>query len=553
MSASNKKKLRKEQELEQLTARQRQEQEDAKKLKIQTISFVTAMVLIVCLFGGILLFRAARDGGWVEKSKIAATIGDEKLNTVEFNYYYIDSINKFYSQWNSDDNGDYYLQAIYGLDTKKPLNEQYTDEAKTETWADYFVNEAITQAQHDYAMYKLATAENFTMSDEHKTEYEETLAMLETYAEIYTGGNVDKYLRALYGNGASLKTYKTYFERSLIAVDYYNAKEATFTTTEQERNDYQTGKEAEYNSYSYISCYLTYTDFRGEGTENEDGSVTYTDAQNEEARQKMTEAAKELATATTLEELKEKAKNAPVSEGKSLSVEEKTDVLHSTVTTEALRTWLSSADRKPGDIGEIPNESTVTADDGTESTVINGYYVVIYTGVNTNETAMADVGYIYVPYQGGTENEDGEMIHSQEDKDNTLSTVEGYLKQWEEGEKTLESLEKLANDLIGEGNAEAGGLIENMNPASDFDAQITAWCLDTSRIVGDTTIIEADDGFYILYYSAKSELNYRQYMLDTELRAEKYEKWYQDAIATVTTAKGDVSKLDLSIVMSYDA
>ena len=57
MSASNKKKLRKEQELEQLTTRQRQEKDEAKTLKIYTTAFVSLMVLIICLFGGILLFQ----------------------------------------------------------------------------------------------------------------------------------------------------------------------------------------------------------------------------------------------------------------------------------------------------------------------------------------------------------------------------------------------------------------------------------------------------------------------------------------------------------------
>ena len=550
MSASNKKKLRKEQELDQLTTRQRQEQDEAKKLKIYTFSFVAAMILVVCIFGGILLARAIRDGGWVEKSKIAATIGERELNTVEMNYYYIDAINKFYNQWNYDENGDHYLKQIYGLDTALPLNEQYTDEAKTETWADFFITEAMKQAQHDYAMYDLATKENFTMSEEHKAELDETLGMLETYADIYTEGNVDKYLSAVYGNGSSLKTYKAYFERSLIATDYYAAKEDTFTFTDEQRDAYQADKKSEFNSYSYFSCYLTYTDFRGEGTKNEDGSVSYTAEQDEEARKKMAEAAKELATATSREELEGKAKVAPVSEGKVLSVKEEKDVLHSTVSTAALRDWLSAADRKVGDIAAIPNESTTTDADGNETTVTNGYYVVIFNDLNTNETAMADIGYIYIPYEGGVETEDGEHIHTQEDKDKTKATADSYLNQWKEGEKTAASMEKLANDLISEEKAESGGLIENLNPASDFNAEIMAWCLSTDRATGDTNIIEADDGFYILYYSAKSKLNYRQYMIDTEMRAEEYSKWYDAAIAAVTTAKGDVSKMDHALVIA---
>lgn len=552
MSASNKKKLRKEQAAEQLTVRQQQEQAEAKKLKIYTVSFLTAMILIACTVIVILGVRFVRSSGIIEKSTIAATVGDRELNTVELNYYYIDAVNSFYNQLSEyySDNVDTLLKSIYGLDPALPLNQQYTDDAKTETWADSFISQAISQAQHDYAMYDLAMAEKFTLSDEDKATYDSTIKMLETYASIYTAGDVDKYLSAVYGNGANLDSYSAYCERSMIASAYYTAHEDTFVYTDEQRDAYQADKKETYNSYSYDSCYLTYTDFRGEGTKDDDGNVTYTAEQDDEARKKMADAAKELATAVSLEELKEKAKNAPVSEGKSLSVKEETEVLHSSVSTSALRDWLADETRKPGDIAAIPNESTSTDDDGKETTVTNGYYVVIFNGVTDNTTAMADIGYIFVPYEGGTENEDGDMEYSATDKANTKTTVEGYLKQWQDGEKTAASLEELANKLIDEKKATAGGLVENLNPTSNFDDSITTWALDAKRVSGDTTIVEADDGFYLLYYSAKSKLNYRAYMIDNEMRAEDYAEWYEAALAKVVTSKGNLSKMDLGLVLS---
>ena len=553
MSASNKKKLRKEQAAEHLTLRQQQEQADAKKLKIYTVSFLTAMVLIACTVIVILGVRLVRNSGVIEKNTIAANIGDSEINSVEMNYYYIDSVNGFYNQWAEyyGDNADSYMKAIYGLDPAVPLNQQFTDEAKTESWADYFITDALNQAQHDYAMYNLATAEQFKLSDEDQKTYDSTIAMLDTYAQIYTGGDVDKYLKAVYGSGADMDTYSEYYKRSMIASAYYTAHEDTFVYTDEQREEYQKDKAGTYNSYSYTSCYLTYTDFRGEGTKDENGETTYTDEQNDEARKKMAEAAKELATATSIEELKEKAKKAPVSEGKTLSVKEEKDVLNSTISTSALRDWLASSDRKAGDIDAIPNESTVTDADGKESTVVNGYYVVIFNSVNDNKTPLADIGYIFVPYQGGEEDEDtGDVKYSDEDKAKTKTAVEGYLKQWEDGEKTAASLEELANTLIKDKKAEAGGLVENLNPGSDFADEIMTWALDVARATGDTTIVEADDGFYLLYYSAKSKLNYRHYMIDNEMRAEDYAEWYEAEIAKVTVTKGNLSRIDLEIVLS---
>lgn len=554
MSASNKKKLRKEQAAELLTEKQRQEQAEAKKLKIYTVSFLSALVLIVCAAAIILGVRFVNNSGIFEKSTIAAIVDGKELNTVEMNYYYIDSINNFYNQWAEyyGENADSYLKAVYGLDAALPLDKQYTDdEKKTETWADYFINDAISQAQHDYAMAKLAAADkDFKLSDEHAPSLENTIKMFETYASIYTNGDVDKYLSMLYGNGASLKTYKEYYERSVLAADYYAAYRDKFVYTDEQREEYASEKNETYNSYSYNSVYLTYTDFRGEGTKGEDGKTTYTEAQNEEARKKMAEAAKELATAVSLDELKEKAKNAPVSAGKTLTVKDEKDVLYSNLPTTAVSEWLASKDRKPGDITAIASESTTKDADGKEVKVTNGYYVVIYNGTNDNKSAMADLGHIYVPYMGGTENEDGEMVYSEKDKNDTKAAVEGYLKEWEEGEKTIASLEELADKLIKDKKASTGGLIENMNPASGFDAAIMTWALDEKRATGDTTIVEADDGFYLLYYSAKSKLNYRHYMIDNEMRSEDYAKWYEEALKTVTATKADISRIDKDIVLS---
>ena len=57
MSASDKKKFRKEQASDMLTAKQREQQAEEKKLRVYTICFVTAMILIVCaVLVGILVY-----------------------------------------------------------------------------------------------------------------------------------------------------------------------------------------------------------------------------------------------------------------------------------------------------------------------------------------------------------------------------------------------------------------------------------------------------------------------------------------------------------------
>ena len=295
---------------------------------------------------------------------------------------------------------------------------------------------------------------------------------------------------------------------------------------------------------------MSYTYFREGGTKDEDGHVTYSEAENEAARKAMKEAADQLATATSVAELKEKVTAVKVSEGSKLSVSENKNTLYSSINA-TLAKWLADESRQDGDIAAIPNESTTTGEDGKETTVINGYYVVIFHSATDNKSDMADMGYIFVPYEGGKEDPDTEeMVYTDEDKAKAKTAIEGYKADWEAGEKTLESLEEMAEKLITDKKATAGGLVENLNVDSEFADEIMNWILASERAEGDNTIVEADDGFYLLYYAKKSALNYREYMIENEMRAADYEEWYNGVIEAVKTSTGDLSKMDLSITLA---
>ena len=86
MSASAKKKLRKEHASAQLTEKQMNEQKEIKKLKTYTTIFIVAIAIV--LVAGILIagFNFVKNSGIKEKNTIAATIGDHKVNSVELNY-----------------------------------------------------------------------------------------------------------------------------------------------------------------------------------------------------------------------------------------------------------------------------------------------------------------------------------------------------------------------------------------------------------------------------------------------------------------------------------
>ena len=161
MSASSKKKLRKEQEAAVLTERQQAALKEAKQTKMMTVAFVVGMILILVIAITVGISQFINNSGIREKNTTALTVGEHELSNAELNYFYIDTVNSFYSQ-----NGSYI--SLFGLDTTKPLNEQMADEESGTTWADDFLNSAKESVKATYAMVAEAKANGYTLSDEEK-------------------------------------------------------------------------------------------------------------------------------------------------------------------------------------------------------------------------------------------------------------------------------------------------------------------------------------------------------------------------------------------------
>ena len=551
MSASDKKKLRKEASAQLLTEKQLQQQKEAKKLKAYTIAFVAAMILVACITLAVLGVRAVNNSGVIQSNTIAANVGENQLSSVELSYYFTDEMNAYYNEWYQTYSTytDAYLKMM-GWDTSKPLDEQIQDEPTNTTWAQYFLNAALDQAKNDYALAAKAKAEGFELPDEDKTTLTNLLSNIETYATMYGYSNAKQYLRAMYGYGSTPETYGEYYERSLLASAYATAHHEGLTYDNSKIRDYEADKMAEFNSYTYTSAYMSYTYFQQGGTKDEEGNVTYSDEENAAARQSMKEAADKLATATSDEELEAMAKEISVKDGSSISVTKNENALYSGISS-SIREWLSEADRKDGDITAIANVSTTENEDGTKTEQTNGYYVVIYHGVNDNATAMGNVRHLLVKFEGGTENEEtGEVTYSDAEKAAAKEEAEGYLKTWQEGEATEESFIELVKKHSDDSTASEGGLFEDINPDSSYVENFLNWSIDTTRKTGDTAVIETEYGYHVMYFVGNSELTYRDYMITNKMRDSDHENWYNAIVDAVTAALADTSKMKLDVVLS---
>ena len=522
MSASSKKKLRKELNAAAMTEKQLQEQKETKKLRRYTAAFafaIAAMILVVIvsrIFGT----------GIIPRSTTALTVGESKVSAAELNHYYIDSVNNFLTQA-----GD--MVSLFGLDTTKALDEQFYSEADELTWADYFLDQATASAQNMYAVYNAAKAEGYTLSEDAKASIDSTVENMGMYAAMYGFGSTDAYITAMYGEGCNEKTFRDYAEVQMIAQEYAVAKNESLTYDDAAIRAEDEKDPAAYSNFTYNYAYLAASKFYQGGTKNEDGTTTYSDEEMEAGRAAAEAAANSLMTATNIAELDAAYAaleiNAEVENAKSTRQEK---VQYANVTA-AIREWVTAADRKAGDIALIPSEYTshnhadgeeCTGDNDTKS--VSGYYVVLFEGKDDNLTELVNVRHILVSYEGGTTDETtGTTTYSDEEKAKAKAAAEEILAAFEAGEKTEEAFAALATEKTTDpGSKENGGLYENVYPGQMVTA-FNDWCFDAARATGDTAIVETEYGCHVMYFVGNSGKTYRDFKIESGLRNADLSAW----------------------------
>ena len=574
MSASSKKKLRKEQQSANLTARQQAEQKEAKKLKIYTATFWIALALCVCIVLGVVLKAPVM--GVAAKFTTSAIVGEHKVNAVELNYFYIDAINEYCNQYSS--------WLSYLLDTSKPLDEQVVDKETGETWADNFIDMAMSNAKNTYALYDAAIAAGHQFSDEEKASMNELYKSMDTISKQNGYSSATAYLKAVYGNGASEKSYKEYYEVTCLASSYYNAyvEKLEESFTDEDLRKFEKDKFDNYSSFTYAYHYMTVDSFLTGGTKGEDGKITYSDAEKKAAEEALKKAAEELAvpennTVSKLndaiqklehslkddkkEENKAESKAAEDNKTEDTKTEEKDEhknCKHAVCTEKdeelytsinsVMQEWLANKDRKLGDIKAIPYTTTSGEGDDKIET-LKGYYVVIFQAREDNKYALADVRHILVPFEGGTTDKNGNKTYSDAEKKAAKEKAEKLYKEWKDGKATEDTFAEMAKKHSTDGGSkENGGLYEDVYPGQ-MVANFNDFCFDKDRKAGDHAVIDTEYGYHIMYYVGDSETLYRDYMISNDLLEDEVTKWQEALNEAMKLEEKNTNFVDTDMVL----
>lgn len=554
MSASDKKKLRKEQRVAAMTEKQQQARKEAKKLKTMTIAFVAILAVVVVAFGWMLVDSYLKVNGILEKKTIVATVDGTDLNTVEFSYYYSDAIDNYYQNvYSQYGTSTKILLLSYGLDVTKPLDEQ-TNPETGKTWADYFIEVALSNAKSDIAMYNKAIADGFDPNSEEVN----TIVDQEANNLMWNGyfaGSVDNYLRSVYCNGATEEGYLNYVRRNTVAATYYNEHQDELDFSAEEIDAYTKDRYNNFSSFSYNYYTISYTKYLNadEGTKDESGNVTYTEEQKAAAREAARKDAEALTQCNSLEAFN--LAIASLSFNKDLATPAistgSKDVLYSDL-KEEYGNWLGEAERKEFDVKAFPVETTTTVD-GKEVKVVDSYNVIMYLSTNENLKKHGNVRHVLVQFEQSLD-DTGNYVVTDDAKKAAKEEAEKLYAEWKEGGATKEAFITLAKEKSDDpGVKENEGLYKDIHPSSEYLTQFRDWAVDAKRAEGDHEIVETSEGYHIMYFEGYSEETYRDYLVNTKMVNETMKKWYDGILEGSAAALKDTSRLNKGIAMAPNA
>lgn len=570
MSASSKKKLRKEQQALQMTEKQQQAQKEAKKLKISTIAFVLVMAIVLSVFAGTVLYKALDIPGIIARHDTVLEVNDHDISAIELSYFYVDAISSQYNSWYNQ-YGDYtamMISYLYGLNPYSPLNKSYYDTENKVTWADMFANQAIKDATEIYTLYDAAKAAGHEMTKEELATVDTMISNIESYAVQAGYKNLTAYLVDMYGKGANKDTYREYLVASSLAGSYRSSYADSLSYTDADHKAYLDEHPNDFSSFSYTT-YLLRADAFYEGGTKEEGSdvIIYSDEEKAAGLDACKKAADSILAAKpkTAKELNDAIANLSIykkddakadsseadkdeEDDKTPTATSNTDVSYGQV-SETYREWISDSSRKAGDFTVLPVTSTTKAEDGTETTVTTGYYAVLFDSRNDYDVETVNVRHILIGFEGGT-TKDGVTTYTEAEKLAAKEKAEEVMEKFNATNKTEDDFIALVKDNSDDdGSVNNGGLYQRILPGEMVEG-FDEWIFDESRKNGDCEIVETKFGYHLIFFLDKDELLYRDYMIDNTLRNDAVTAWVKGLIDNTKIGEKDISKLELDYVIA---
>ncbi|MBR1826997.1 MAG: peptidylprolyl isomerase [Clostridia bacterium] len=508
----------------------------ARRILIPLCAVLVAIALALCGFFGVydraIAAEKTADGDRISVAEY------EYYNRMYFNYYY--QMSQQYEQYYGSYYGTGAGKMMTGYDyTKTPADQEFVanEEAgltidkkygDNPTWADYFEQESLKEANSSTMLYKKALAEGYELTKSEQKDLDEFVESLQKNADE-DSYSLDAYLRTNYGRGMSPSLLKKIYTKQTIVNRYKEdkqkelAKDITDAEIEEEFNknakDYTTVDIRNFTFNNTISAddKASKDDIKKANADLKKKAQAFLDAVN------LSNFTQMAYDATDDKEQKELMKDDA---SYSSMADTNYTAVHDYVSAEAAD-WAFSSDRKSGDkkLFEVKDDNGIAT-----------YHVYCMENVMKRDNQYpVNVRQILFMVTDGADSDATETETGHTDAE-AKKLAEDALAKWKKGKATDASFAALATKLTEDtGSAENGGLYENVTKDSNYVEPFLNWCFADGRKKGDTGIIKTDYGYHVMYLSSKSKDPVWKNTVRDALASAKFDKYIESTIKSDET------------------
>lgn len=508
----------------------------ARRILIPLCAVLVAIALALCGFFGVydraIAAEKTADGDRISVAEY------EYYNRMYFNYYY--QMSQQYEQYYGSYYGTGAGKMMTGYDyTKTPADQEFVanEEAgltidkkygDNPTWADYFEQESLKEANSSTMLYKKALAEGYELTKSEQKDLDEFVESLQKNADE-DSYSLDAYLRTNYGRGMSPSLLKKIYTKQTIVNRYKEdkqkelANDITDDEIEEEFNknakDYTTVDIRNFTFNSTISAddKASKDDIKKANADLKKKAQAFLDAVN------LSNFTQMAYDATDDKEQKELMKDDA---SYSSMADTNYTAVHDYVSAEAAD-WAFSSDRKSGDkkLFEVKDDNGIAT-----------YHVYCMENVMKRDNQYpVNVRQILFMVTDGADSDATETETGHTDAE-AKKLAEDALAKWKKGKATDESFAALATKLTEDtGSKESGGLYENVTKDSNYVEPFLNWCFADGRKKGDTGIIKTDYGYHVMYLSSKSKDPAWKNTVRDALASAKFDKYIESTIKSDET------------------
>ena len=543
LEAREKRKASMEKSNEKQAAKEKKRRNMTKGQKVRRVLFPLLAVLVVlaialCTFFGV-FDRAAAAEKTADGDRISVA-EYEYYNRMYFNYYY--QMSQQYEQYYGSYYGTGAGKMMTGYDyTKTPADQEFVPNEEAGltldkkygehgTWADYFEQEALKEANSSTMLYKKALAEGYELTKSEQKELDEFVESLQKNADD-DSYSLDAYLRTNYGRGMSPSLLKKIYTKQTIVNRYKEDKQKELA---KDITDDEIEKEFNENAKDYTTVDIRNFTVNNKLSADDKASKDDIKKANAEAKKKaqafldgvnLSNFTQMAYDATEDKEQKELMKDDA---SYSSMADTNYTAIHDYVSEEAAD-WAFSSDRKSGDkkLFEVKDDNGIAT-----------YHIYCMENVMKRDNQYpVNVRQILFMVTDGSDTDATETETGHTDKE-AKKLADDTLAKWKKGKATDASFAALATKLTEDtGSKENGGLYENVTKDSQYVEPFLNWCFADGRKKGDTGVIKTDYGYHVMYLSSKSKDPVWKNTVRDALASQKFDKYIE------TTIKADETKV----------